>query len=255
HGTPDITELPYDSVGALLAVLDKGYLSEITGKFNELGTFEVWRTQLKEFDENWNYSKSYYITSSIESSFDTTSLTSYALEKSNKFGFCGGGIFAYRDSGVTYANVWFGQINPDNGITVWDTLLPNDAAVNHITKNENAVIAVGATGFSNTGIKVWKINLPSIPFQTEFVSDEQDIPGKANQPQVTVYPNPSNNYYNLESGKRIKQVSVYNLRGSLIMQKRIDSKRSRVQLESAGVYLMRIEDVDGNITTKKVVKW
>ncbi|KAB1060388.1 T9SS type A sorting domain-containing protein, partial [Salibacter halophilus] len=254
-GTPDITELPYDSVGSLIGVTNQGY---ITG-FDYYTLFpnltSIWNCDLKFYDKNWSLQNVVEVKSKLHDSHDTVDMSVNALKASNDFGIFGVGNTGYKASNGWNYYVWYGQINPDDGITVWDTLLPYGPSGQFVASKKNTIITVGSIGASNTGMLIRKINLPSIPFQTEFVSDEQDIPGKVNQPQVTVYPNPSNNYYNLESGKRIKQVSVYDLRGSLIMQKRIESKRSRVQLESAGVYLMRIEDVDGNITTKKVVKW
>ncbi|MDR9399725.1 MAG: T9SS type A sorting domain-containing protein [Salibacter sp.] len=72
---------------------------------------------------------------------------------------------------------------------------------------------------------------------------------------ITVYPNPSNGLYNIESNKMISEIKVYDLRGSLIKQNQLSSNRGQLRLKNSGVYLMQIEDIDGNITTKKVVRW
>ncbi|KAB1062727.1 T9SS type A sorting domain-containing protein, partial [Salibacter halophilus] len=258
HGTPDITELPYDSVGILFGVSTSSFLTYLN-RYNWNSTISdgINTPYISWYDMGWQKVIDKKVKTPLSNNHNTVSTTIKKTEISNDFGILIGSITGYYNSGTWTSFNLFSQINPDNGETVWDTLVPNDASLHLMSQNKNSrkIVSVGYTGSSNTGIKVWKINLPSIPFQTEFVSDEQDIPGKANQPQVTVYPNPSNNHYNLESGKRIKQVSVYDLRGSVIMQKRIESKRSQIQLEKAGVYLLQIEDVDGNITTKKVVKW
>jgi hypothetical protein len=256
-GTPDITELPYDSVGILFGVSTSSFLTYLNRyNWNSSISDGINTPYISWYDMGWQKVIDKKVKTPLSNNHNTVSTTIKKTEISNEFGVLIGSITGYYNSGTWTSFNLFSQINPDNGETVWDTLVPNDASLHLMSQNKNSrkIVSVGYTGSSNTGIKVWKINLPSIPFQTEYVSDEQDIPGKVNQSDITVYPNPSNNYFNLKSNKRIKQVSVYDLHGSVIMQKRIDSKRSRIQLESVGVHLMRIEDVDGNITTKKVVK-
>jgi hypothetical protein len=84
-------------------------------------------------------------------------------------------------------------------------------------------------------------------------SDGQTL--TSNENNLKVYPNPSNGLYNIESNKMITGIKVYDLRGSLIKQDQLSERRKQLRLKNSGVYLMQIEDIDGNITTKKVVKW
>ncbi|KAB1064692.1 T9SS type A sorting domain-containing protein [Salibacter halophilus] len=84
-------------------------------------------------------------------------------------------------------------------------------------------------------------------------SDGKTLTDKGNN--IKVYPNPSNGLYNIESNKMITGIKIYDLRGSLIKQDQLSERRKQLRLKNSGVYLMQIEDIDGNITTKKVVKW
>lgn len=70
--------------------------------------------------------------------------------------------------------------------------------------------------------------------------------------KVALYPNPVNDVLNIETDTEIKSVEVYSLQGQKI--KTALSKQVNVSDLSAGIYMIRIEDTNNAIETKRIVK-
>lgn len=68
-----------------------------------------------------------------------------------------------------------------------------------------------------------------------------------------IYPNPTNGILNIESKLPISQISVYNILGQRIEIKR-NTNQINLSKAEAGVYLLRMEDANGNSQTHKIVK-
>ncbi|SRX54784.1 T9SS type A sorting domain-containing protein [Aequorivita sp. CIP111184] len=68
-----------------------------------------------------------------------------------------------------------------------------------------------------------------------------------------VFPNPTNGILHIESKLPIASISVFNILGQIIETKQ---KTNQIDLSKAeaGVYLLKIEDVNGNSQTHKIVK-
>lgn len=74
----------------------------------------------------------------------------------------------------------------------------------------------------------------------------------ANNLEVGLYPNPVNDILNIDTNEEILSVEVFALQG----QKVLSSKQNKINVAElpAGIYLVRIEDVNNNIATKKIIK-
>ena len=74
----------------------------------------------------------------------------------------------------------------------------------------------------------------------------------ANNLEVGLYPNPVNDVLNIDTKDEISSVEVFALQG----QKVLSSKENKINVSQlpAGIYLVRIEDVNNNIATKKIIK-
>ncbi|MBN2775673.1 MAG: T9SS type A sorting domain-containing protein, partial [Prolixibacteraceae bacterium] len=72
---------------------------------------------------------------------------------------------------------------------------------------------------------------------------------------LSVYPNPTNNFINIETGGNdLHVVSLYNLTGEQIMKKQFSSKiRLQVENLSHGIYLLKIESENAPAQVEKVV--
>ena len=73
-----------------------------------------------------------------------------------------------------------------------------------------------------------------------------------NNLEVALYPNPVNDVLNIDTKDEISSVEVFALQG----QKVLSSKENKINVSQlpAGIYLVRIEDVNNNIATKKIIK-
>lgn len=73
-----------------------------------------------------------------------------------------------------------------------------------------------------------------------------------NNIEVAVYPNPTNNILNIDTKEEVLSVEVFALQGQKVMS----SKENKINVSElpAGIYLVRIQDVNNNIATKKIIK-
>ncbi len=69
---------------------------------------------------------------------------------------------------------------------------------------------------------------------------------------ITIYPNPVTDFIELDSNLIIKEVNLFTISGQLILSS--NQKRISTLHLPEGIYLIRIEDEDGNIATKRIVK-
>jgi hypothetical protein len=70
--------------------------------------------------------------------------------------------------------------------------------------------------------------------------------------KVSLYPNPVRDILNIETDTEIKSVEIYNLQGQKI--KTALSKQVNVSDLSAGIYMVRLEDTNNAVETKRIVK-
>lgn len=70
---------------------------------------------------------------------------------------------------------------------------------------------------------------------------------------IKIYPNPTNGMLNVKAEKAISKISVYNILGQRI---EVTSENDQIDLSNAdsGVYLLKIEDENGNSQTFKILK-
>ena len=72
-----------------------------------------------------------------------------------------------------------------------------------------------------------------------------------NNLDVALYPNPANNVLNIETALEIQNVEIYNIQGQKVLSS--NQKQINVSDLAAGMYMVRIQDTDNNIATKKIV--
>lgn len=73
-----------------------------------------------------------------------------------------------------------------------------------------------------------------------------------NNLKVALYPNPVRDILNIELENEIKSIEIYNLQG----QKVVSSNQKQVSVAelASGIYMIRIEDENNGVTTKRIVK-
>tara|TARA_B100000780_G_C21111707_1_gene449290 strand:- start:2 stop:2020 length:2019 start_codon:yes stop_codon:yes gene_type:complete len=71
-----------------------------------------------------------------------------------------------------------------------------------------------------------------------------------------VYPNPSSETFHLESNElNIERIQVFTISGELYLSRRVNNSITEINIEQSGTYFLRIEFVDGNTETQKLLKW
>ncbi|SDH05222.1 T9SS type A sorting domain-containing protein [Winogradskyella thalassocola] len=69
---------------------------------------------------------------------------------------------------------------------------------------------------------------------------------------ISLQPNPTSSMLNIEMTQNIKQASVYSMLGKEVLKTR--NKQIDVSRLSNGVFLIKIEDENGNVSTKRFIK-
>ena len=72
-----------------------------------------------------------------------------------------------------------------------------------------------------------------------------------NNLEVALYPNPVRDILNIEIENDIQSIEIYNIQGQKVLSS--NQKQINVSDLAAGMYMVRIQDVDNNIATEKIV--
>jgi hypothetical protein len=72
-----------------------------------------------------------------------------------------------------------------------------------------------------------------------------------NNLDVKLYPNPVRDILNIEIESDIQSIEIYNIQGQKVLSS--NQKQINVSDLAAGMYMVRIQDTDNNIATKKIV--
>jgi len=118
------------------------------------------------------------------------------------------------------------------------------------TNNPDLIcIFVDDAAYSNT-------NWTNIDPASTFVNNEAEcalsIGDNAFELDVTIYPNPTDNYLFIEGNKNPISISIYNLLGKKVMSAKNTNKVDVKEL-SSGVYIINISDGIGQ-TNRKFIK-
>ncbi|NQV51660.1 MAG: T9SS type A sorting domain-containing protein [Flavobacteriales bacterium] len=70
---------------------------------------------------------------------------------------------------------------------------------------------------------------------------------------ATVYPNPSNGLFTVSSKEALAVVTVYNLLGEKLNEYKVNDQNLTLQIEVPGTYLLSAEDVNGNVSTQRLI--
>jgi hypothetical protein len=72
-----------------------------------------------------------------------------------------------------------------------------------------------------------------------------------NNLQVKLYPSPVRDILNIETELDIQSIEIYNIQGQKVLVS--NQKQINVSDLASGIYMVRIQDVDNNIATKKII--
>lgn len=86
-------------------------------------------------------------------------------------------------------------------------------------------------------------------YNTNTVLSSQDF--NDNNLQASLYPNPVRDILNIEIENDIQSIEIYNIQGQKVLSS--NQKQLNVSDLATGMYMVRIQDIDNNIATKKIV--
>ncbi len=128
-----------------------------------------------------------------------------------------------------------------NGGTTWTPIETTNAYVSVAALNPTTVFGGGFNTSSTVG-GIYKLG---------GILAVNDV--KANDGQISVYPNPTSDILNIRSKDKVKQVSVYDLSGKRFEIK-LDRNSADVSALQSGVYMIVVETDGGKIAEKFIKK-
>jgi hypothetical protein len=72
-----------------------------------------------------------------------------------------------------------------------------------------------------------------------------------NNLEVKLYPNPANDILNIETTLELKSIEIFNIQGQKVLES--NQKQINVSNLSNGMYMVKIQDLESNLVTKKVI--
>lgn len=99
-----------------------------------------------------------------------------------------------------------------------------------------------------------QVSLPSEMISIELATNVDDV---NNYPSASIFPNPASSYLQINNDKRIDEISIYNLYGQHIKANiKIDAKNTNLDISGlkSGVYLIKIEQENGEFVIRRLVK-
>lgn len=117
----------------------------------------------------------------------------------------------------------------------------------------NFVIGRGGISMAFDDLKIYNYVLTDAEVTNLFTNNSLTSENfNANNLEVGLYPNPVNDVLNIDTKEEILSVEIFALQGQKVMT----SKQNKINVSElpAGIYLVRIQDVNNNIATKKIIK-
>lgn len=257
----------FDSAGNILHKHhNKGYIP--FWHMNELGvySFETRFFRISETPPITNYSKAYILNYDTSlSNLTEIDITPKYLNLIRDTVYCYiGNMICHPQKGVVSigaigygnnpnrANAWIFQADSNTYDIKYDTVINEflQYGLDKLISYGNTIIAVGTTGIQ-LGSRVYKISLPDIDTYPPTNTEEL----KVDDSKTQVYPNPSSSgTFEIRSQSKIKEVRVYALNGSLVVQQHINAEQTNFVLAEQGVYIVQLHFANGEYETSRVIK-
>ncbi len=160
--------------------------------------------------------------------------------------------------------------NTNNAINTWRHLVMTFDGTNTKLYMDGTFIQSISTPLLNTGTgSNFRIGNSGLTMQFDdlkiynYVLEQADITSlynnntlsssdfSQNNLEVALYPNPVRDILNIETVLDIQSVEIYNIQGQKVLYS--NQKQINVSDLAAGMYMVRIQDADNNIATKKVI--
>ena len=93
---------------------------------------------------------------------------------------------------------------------------------------------------------------------SNYVSTQQECDNLNNETfiidkEITIYPNPANEILNIKNNERIKNVTIYDILGKVVLEKNVDFEQINISNLISGLYLVKIS-TESETVVKKIIK-
>jgi hypothetical protein len=161
---------------------------------------------------------------------------------------------------ATVANTWVNVVIAYDSNTQQVTYYKNGALIAPIPTqgNVNTVgtnIVLGSSLAANFGFA--KFDIDDLKIYSGVLSSAQ-VTALANENfqtnnlKFSMFPNPATNLLNIELEKDLQSLEIYSLQGQKVLTG--SEKQINISGLSAGMYMVRVQDVDGGVATQKLIK-
>lgn len=113
-----------------------------------------------------------------------------------------------------------------------------------------ALFNIGVTNQDfSASVEIWRF------FNQYRLNELVGVEEAKNESSFSVYPNPSENVFNLKFEKAVnRSIQIHNSVGQLVKQFNINSNSLELNLQKAGMYLLTVISDEGIFTKKLIVK-
>lgn len=159
-------------------------------------------------------------------------------------------------------STWYHYVYVYDGTTAKiykDSILLGSQAKLWNTINDNNLFRIGA-GFAGAGsfwgaiddLKIYNYALEQADITSLYTNNTLSSSNfTQNNLEVALYPNPVRDILNIEIENDIQSIEIYNIQGQKVLSS--NQKQINVADLATGMYMVRIQDIDNNIVTKKIV--
>ena len=108
-----------------------------------------------------------------------------------------------------------------------------------------------STNSAGTGQASLNVGGTYYPTVYSFTTSNLGINEVKKELNASIFPNPVKDILNIQFDGKLKSVEIYNLQG----QKLITATQKQINISSlsSGIYIVRIEDIENNTITKKII--
>ena len=172
----------------------------------------------------------------------------------------GGNLTPTTNHQVTF---WYHYVCTYDGTTAKiykDGTLLSSAALTWNTVNNSNFFKLGVAETGNTtfwigafdDLKIYNYALTQTEVSNLYSNNTLSSENfNLNNLEVSIYPNPTNDVLNIETASDLKSIEIYNIQGQKVLSS--NQKQINVSTLPSGIYMIRIQDAENAIVTKKVI--
>ncbi len=178
------------------------------------------------------------------------------INASNQYVLQGAGVDT-NFMGSNPTNTWTHLVITYNGtqakMYINGTQLGTAVTINLNTVNAGGFI-IGQTSQTNSydDINIYDFELNQTEITNLFTSNALSTDDFSQKDlEVALYPNPARDILNIKTELDLKSIEIYNIQGQKVLES--NQKQINVSNLASGIYMVKLQDVENNTATKKII--